>query len=240
MRPPQWSRSLDEMGIDSGAILGNSMGGGVGANVAAAHPERVTRFATIGGVGVNVYSTMPSEGIRALVDFVEDPTRPNLVRWIQSMLYDQAYLTDALVEERWKQATAPGAVEWMKKMYSRAGSQALPGVMSGAYGPPPWLSLGQDPRRPPACSCGGRDDRVSPVDMSIVLMRIVPRCELHVSLRTVGMLGDVGTQGRVRERGAQLLHAPLTTRHRGKGAAPTSGTCLNSVAHRRHTLPPVR
>lgn len=169
---------LDELGIDRAAILGNSMGGGVGANVAAAHPERVTRLATIGGVGVNVYSTMPSEGIRALVDFVEDPTRPNLVRWIQSMLYDQAYLTDELVEERWKQATAPGAVEWMKKMYSRAGSQALPGVMSGAYGPPPWLSLGQV--QAPTLLMWGRDDRVSPVDMSIVPMRIVPRCELHV------------------------------------------------------------
>ena len=70
------------------------------------------------------------------------------------MLYDQAYLTDELVEERWKQATAPGAVEWMKKMYSRAGSQALPGVMSGAYGPPPWLSSCWDRSRRPRCSCG--------------------------------------------------------------------------------------
>jgi pimeloyl-ACP methyl ester carboxylesterase len=169
---------LDELGIERGAILGNSMGGGVGANVAAAHPDRVSRLGTIGGIGVNVYSTMPSEGIRALVDFVEEPTRPNLVRWIQSMLYDEAFLTEQLVEDRWQQATAPGAVEWMKKMYSRAASQALPGVMAGAYGPPPWLSLGKI--QAPTLLMWGRDDRVSPLDMSIVPMRIIPKCELHV------------------------------------------------------------
>lgn len=169
---------LDELGIDRVAILGSSMGGGIGAQVAAARPERVSRLATIGGVGVNVFSTMPSEGIRTLVDFVEKPTRPNLVRWIQSMLYDQTFLTDELIEERWKLATAPGAVDWLKKMYSYEGAKTWPAFMAGALGPAPWFSLGKI--EAPTLLMWGRDDLVSPVDMAIVPMRIIPKCELHV------------------------------------------------------------
>ncbi len=169
---------LDELGIERADILGNSMGGWVGADVAANHPDRVKRLASIGGVGVNVFSLMPSEGIRALVDFVEDPSRPALIRWIQSMLFDQSYLTDELVERRWEQATAPGAVEWMRKMYSRTASEALPGMMAGLFGPPPWLSLARI--QAPTLLMWGRDDRVSPVDMALLPMRIIPKVELHV------------------------------------------------------------
>jgi pimeloyl-ACP methyl ester carboxylesterase len=169
---------LDELGVDRCDILGNSMGGWVGADVAANHPDRVGRLASIGGIGVNIFSLMPSEGIRALVDFVEEPTRPHLVRWIQSMLYDQSYLTDELVERRWETANAPGAVDWMRKMYSREASEALPSVMAGLFGPPPWLSLARI--QAPTLLMWGRDDRVSPVDMALLPMRIIPKCELHV------------------------------------------------------------
>jgi pimeloyl-ACP methyl ester carboxylesterase len=169
---------LDGLGIERCNILGNSMGGWVGANVASNHPERVDRLASIGGVGVNIFSQMPSEGIKALVDFVEEPSRPALVRWIQSMLYDQSFLTDELVERRWQQATAPGAVEWMRKMYSRASAEALGETMAGRDGPPPWLSLAHI--QAPTLLLWGRDDRVSPVDMALMPMRIIPKCELHV------------------------------------------------------------
>jgi pimeloyl-ACP methyl ester carboxylesterase len=154
------------------------MGGWVGADVAANHPERVERLASIGGVGVNIFSHMPSEGIRALVDFVMEPSRPALTRWIQSMLYDQSYLTDELIERRWQQATAPGAVEWMRKMYSREAAEALGSTMAGHAGPPPWLSLARI--EAPTLLMWGRDDRVSPVDMALMPMRMIKKCELHV------------------------------------------------------------
>jgi pimeloyl-ACP methyl ester carboxylesterase len=68
-------------------IVGNSMGGGVGINFAIHNPDRVDRLVTIGGIGTNVFSPSPSEGIRLLQEFVEDPTRQRLVDWLKSMLW---------------------------------------------------------------------------------------------------------------------------------------------------------
>jgi pimeloyl-ACP methyl ester carboxylesterase len=96
---------LDELGLDKVPIVGNSMGGGVAARLAAAHPDRVTRLVTIGGVGVPFFSPVPAEGIILLVEFVEDPTRDRLLKWMTSMVYDPAILTDEFVEMRWTSAT---------------------------------------------------------------------------------------------------------------------------------------
>ena len=77
------------------------MGGGVGINFAINNPDRVGKLVTIGGIGTNVFSPGPSEGIRLLQDFTEEPTRQRLVDWLRSMVYDEALVTDQLIEERW-------------------------------------------------------------------------------------------------------------------------------------------
>ena len=53
---------LDGMALDSVPIVGNSMGGNVAARIAAAHPDRVSRLVTIGGVGVPLFSPRPGRG----------------------------------------------------------------------------------------------------------------------------------------------------------------------------------
>ena len=90
-------------------ILGNSLGGGIAAQLAATQPRprRSTRSVTVGGVGVPFFSPLPSEGITRLVEFVEDPTHDRLVRWMHSMVYDPAVLTDDFVETRWQAASDP-------------------------------------------------------------------------------------------------------------------------------------
>ena len=70
------------------------------------HPERVARLVALGGVGLALFSPSPPEGIKLLVEFVEDPTLERLVAWMESMVYDSAILTDEFVQQRWKAATA--------------------------------------------------------------------------------------------------------------------------------------
>ncbi len=60
---------VEALGLDSVDIIGNSMGGGVGINYAIRHPAKVRRLVTIGGVGTNVFTPGPSEGIRLLQEF---------------------------------------------------------------------------------------------------------------------------------------------------------------------------
>ena len=98
---------LDALGLDSVDIVGNSMGGMIAAQVAIQQPERVRRLVTVGGLGRNILSPGPGEGIKLLQDFTEDPTRERLDRWLQSMVFDPATVTDQMREERWAQATEP-------------------------------------------------------------------------------------------------------------------------------------
>jgi pimeloyl-ACP methyl ester carboxylesterase len=166
---------LDALGLESVAVLGNSMGGGVAAQVAAAHPERVSRLVTMGGVGVPIFSASPPEGIKLLVEFVQDPTRDRLVKWMHSMVFDTSLITDEFVEMRWEQATDPAALDGIRRMYNQ---QLLDNFRLVAGNP---AALGMLPKiQAPTLLTWGRDDRVTPLDGALGPMRFIPRCELHV------------------------------------------------------------
>ncbi|WP_262401473.1 alpha/beta fold hydrolase [Actinomadura sp. CNU-125] len=113
------TRFLDGLGLDRVDVIGNSMGGIVGAQAALARPDRIRRLVTIGGIGRNIFSPAPGEGIRLLMEFTEDPTRERLVQWLHSMVYDPALVTEELIEERWKQATDPDTLASARRMYGR-------------------------------------------------------------------------------------------------------------------------
>lgn len=166
---------MDKLDLEKALFLGNSLGAIVASYIAARHPKRVARLCMIGGVGLNLYSPFPNEGINLLVDFTESPTRERLVAWLQSMVYDPAIITEAIIEDRWQRATNPKTLEVNRKIYSRAAMKALADTQAKTQ---PWLHL-------PEISCPvlltwGRDDRVSSVDRSIIPMRVIPNCELHI------------------------------------------------------------
>ncbi|MER6987662.1 alpha/beta fold hydrolase [Saccharopolyspora hirsuta] len=168
-------RFLRGLGLDQVDVIGNSMGGIVAANLAIARPGLFRRIVTIGGVGRNIFSPSPGEGIKLLVDFTEDPTREKLVRWLHSMVFDPAVVTEEMIEERWQQATDPKTLESARRMYSR---EALAAAAAASDQQPYWAMLHKITA--PTLITWGRDDRVSPVDMALLPMRTIPRAEVHV------------------------------------------------------------
>lgn len=171
-------RFVDALGLDSVDIIGNSMGGGVALNYAIAHPERVGKLVTIGGIGRNLFSPGPGEGIKLLQEFTEEPTRERLIQWLHSMVYDPAMVTEELIEERWTQATDPATLDSARRMYSKAAFAMMIKAMEASDAPPPWAMLHKVAA--PTLITWGRDDRVSPLDMALIPMRTIPRAELHV------------------------------------------------------------
>jgi pimeloyl-ACP methyl ester carboxylesterase len=171
-------RFVDALGLDTVDIIGNSMGGGVALNFAIAHPDRVRRVVTIGGIGRNILTPGPSEGIRLLQEFTEEPTRDRLVRWLHSMVYDPAVVTDELIEERWNHATDPQALAGARRMYSREAFTQMMKALASSKGPQPWAALHRV--KAPTLITWGLDDRVSPLDMALIPMRTIPDAELHV------------------------------------------------------------
>ena len=167
---------LDAMGLESVPIVGNSMGGSVAARVASNHPERVSRLVTIGGVGMNIFNPLPSEGIKLLVQFVEDPTRERLMAWMESMVFDPALLTDEFVELRWQAAINPAALADVRKMFN---SKVLAFMRKGNGGAVDQVTMLSKIEAPTLITYG-RDDRVTPLDSVLVPMRLIRKCEVHV------------------------------------------------------------
>lgn len=176
-------RFMDALGIDRAAMIGNSMGGVVGMNLAIRKPDRVERLVTIGGVGPNLFSPSPSEGLRLLQEFTDTPAdaperRDKLVRWLTSMVHDRALITDELIEERWVAATDPDAQATAKMMYSSAAFEMQQQFLASSDTPPYWSMLHKISC--PTLLTWGLDDRVSPPDMALLPMRQIPDAELHV------------------------------------------------------------
>lgn len=167
---------LDGLGIERTAIIGNSMGGNVAARIASTHPERVQRLVTIGGIGLALFSPAPAEGIKLLVQFVEDPTRDRLRAWMESMVYDTKIVTDEFFELRWEAATAPGALDDVRKLFNL---QVLEGMRTRAGGAADTVALMSKIEAPTLITIG-RDDRVTPMDGVLVPMRLIKQCEVHI------------------------------------------------------------
>lgn len=171
-------RFMDALGIESAPVIGNSMGGVVGVNLAIKKPDRVSKLVTIGGVGPNVFSPSPSEGLRLLQEFTDAPDRDKLIRWLTAMVFDRALVTEELIEERWEAAINPDAQATAQMMYGSAAFAMQQEFMAASDTPPYWSMMHKVSC--PTLLTWGRDDRVSPPDMAMIPMRLIPQAELHV------------------------------------------------------------
>ncbi|MEV7005143.1 alpha/beta fold hydrolase [Streptosporangium sp. NPDC051022] len=169
---------LDALGIERAHVVGNSLGGIVAAQFAIAAPERVDRLVTVGGVGRNILNPFPGEGIRLLVEFTEDPTRERLVQWLRSMVFDPAMVTEELIEQRWRQATEPATLDTARRIYGRGKLEERAAAGAAAGIPPLWAQLHRI--KAPTLITWGRDDRVTPLELGLLPMRVIPDVELHV------------------------------------------------------------
>jgi 4,5:9,10-diseco-3-hydroxy-5,9,17-trioxoandrosta-1(10),2-diene-4-oate hydrolase len=151
---------LDELGIERVHLLGNSLGGGTAARFALENPRRVGRLVLMGpgGLNLNVLSA--------------DPTREALRAFISTMVVDQSLVTDELVEERYADATKPGAREAMASM-------------GASFWNPDTFEDGMLWReahriRQHTLLTWGREDRVNPLDGALAALKLIPKASLHV------------------------------------------------------------
>lgn len=165
---------LDELGIDRVHLLGNSLGGGTAMRLALTYPDRVGRLVLMGpgGLSLNLFHADPTEGVQRLMDFGADPTRERLRAFISTMVVNQALVTDELVEERFADATAPGAQEAMRSMGMSFWNPetAEDGML--------WREAHR--MRKHTLLTWGREDRVNPLDGAFAALKLIPKAQLHV------------------------------------------------------------
>lgn len=165
---------LDELGLDRVHLLGNSLGGGTAMRLALDHPDRVGRLVLMGpgGLSLNLFHADPTEGVQRLMDFAADPTREALRAFISTMVVNQDLVTDELVEERFADATAPGAQEAMASMGMSFWDPrtAEDGML--------WREAHR--LRKHTLLTWGREDRVNPLDGAMAALKLIPKASLHV------------------------------------------------------------
>lgn len=168
---------LKALEVQPAHVIGNSLGAIVGSHIAAQYPDLVSSFITIGGIGLNIFSAFPGEGLNLLSDFAENPSRESIEAWLRSMVYDQSLVTDELIEARFAQATDPKTLDTTRQLYSREALQNMSAFrkLLGSKLVDHLSSI-----KAPTLITWGRDDRVSPMDIGLLPMRLVPNCEFHI------------------------------------------------------------
>ncbi len=163
---------LDALDVERAHILGNSMGAQVALKLAIDSPQRVGKLALVApaALATSVFTPMPTEVVRMIAGYYRDegPTLDKMRQLARALVHDQSVVTDEAIEQRYRESTEPEVVA----------------VNSG----PHWAhqSLAHELDRVSARTLliWGQEDRASPLDHALVLLRamqdarlvVLPRC----------------------------------------------------------------
>lgn len=104
---------LDELGIETAHLVGNSYGGSCALRLALDTPDRVDKLVLMGPGGVGTTRGMPSAGLKNLLSYYggDGPSLQKLRTFIRSYLvYDANAVPDALIESRYQASIDPEVV----------------------------------------------------------------------------------------------------------------------------------
>ena len=162
---------IDQLGINTLSILGNSMGGHSAVAFALANPDNVDKLVLMGGGtgGVSAFVPMPTEGIKLIGALYREPTLENLKRMMNVFVYDTSDLTEDLMQARLSNLLArPDHLENFVKSL-----QAHPKQF-------PDQSARLDEIKAQTLIVWGRNDRFVPVDTGYRLNAGILNSQLHV------------------------------------------------------------
>lgn len=119
---------LDELGLEQAALVGSSMGGAVGALVAASHPSRVTRLVLIDAAGFNLRAADRPAMVRLATHplaaglFARLPVRRLLVtQGLRQVFHDDTKITPERTNEYLAAACRPGALASLRALGASPG-----------------------------------------------------------------------------------------------------------------------
>ncbi len=170
---------LDELGLATAHLVGNSYGGAAALRLALDTPNRVGRLVVMGPGGIGTTRGAPTAGLKSLLGYYggDGPSREKLAAFIRTYLvYDGAAVPEELIDNRFAASIDPEVVS-NPPLRRPAGLRTL------------WrMDLTRDQRlrrlNTPTLILWGRDDKVNRPSGGPLLSRLMPNAELVMTSRT--------------------------------------------------------
>ncbi|MEU6582470.1 alpha/beta hydrolase [Nocardia sp. NPDC046763] len=173
---------LDELGIASAHLIGNSYGGAAALRLAMDRPEKVNRLILMGPGGVGTTRALPTAGLQQLLNYYtgSGPSREKLTRFIREYLvFDGDSVPEELIEARY-QASLDPAVVANPPLRRPSGPLALRTLLR--------MDFTRDSRlrkvEQPTLVVWGTDDKVNRPEGGRMLVDAMPNCDLYLAANT--------------------------------------------------------
>jgi 4,5:9,10-diseco-3-hydroxy-5,9,17-trioxoandrosta-1(10),2-diene-4-oate hydrolase len=173
---------LDELGLATAHLIGNSYGGATALRLALDTPHRVDKLVLMGPGGIGTTRAAPTAGLKSLLSYYggDGPSREKLETFIRSYLvYDGASVPDDLIDRRYAASVDPEVVA-DPPLRRPSGPMALRTLWR--------MDLTRDNRlrhlHTPTLVLWGRDDKVNRPTGGPMLVKLMPNAELVMTSRT--------------------------------------------------------
>lgn len=173
---------LDELGIATAHLAGNSYGGGCALRLAMDSPARVDKLVLMGPGGIGTTRGAPTAGLKKLLAYYggDGPSRAKLETFIRTYLvYDGASVPDELIDLRYAASTDPEVVA-NPPLRRPSGPTVLRTLWR--------MDLTRDKRLAkldtPTLVLWGRDDKVNRPAGGPLLVNLMPNADLVMTART--------------------------------------------------------
>lgn len=170
---------LDEMGIATAHLVGNSLGGAAALRLAMDTPHRVGKLVLMGPGGIGTTRALPTAGLKSLLSYYggEGPSRDKLATFIRTYLvYDAADIPDELIDLRYRASIDP-------QVMANPPLQRPSGLSTLLR-----MDLTRDKRLKrlptPTLILWGRDDKVNRPSGGPLLLNLMRNAELVMTSRT--------------------------------------------------------
>ena len=170
---------LDELGVGTAHLVGNSYGGSAALRLALDNPQRVDKLVLMGPGGIGTTRGVPTAGLRSLLSYYggDGPSRDKLATFIRTYLvYDGAAVPEDLIDLRYRASIDPEVIA-DPPLRRPSGLRTL------------WrMDLTRDRRlkalMTPTLVLWGRDDKVNRPAGGPMLFNRLPNAELVMTSQT--------------------------------------------------------
>ncbi|MCW1819673.1 2-hydroxy-6-ketonona-2,4-dienedioic acid hydrolase [Mycolicibacterium conceptionense] len=173
---------LDELGVETAHLIGNSYGGAAALRLALDTPHRVGKLVLMGPGGIGTTRGLPTAGLNSLLSYYtgDGPSREKLATFIRNYLvYDGSSVPEDLIELRYRASIDPEVVA-NPPLARPSGPKALRTLWR--------MDFTRDNRlkhlQTPTLILWGRDDKVNRPAGGSMLLNSMPNAELVMTSHT--------------------------------------------------------